>query len=168
MAKRYIPRPPRALGHRGQLFTVFGLLWIAIGVGLLIEGDPPSRLQTPLVIIPLDVRAALWIATGAWAILIAWRPITRVKDASGWLALYAMPAMRAVAYAVAWVDSWTPWGAEGHGGGWLSALVYTVIVWAVYTGARWPEDPRIAERTAWEVGLWQEQRLARRAARKEG
>lgn len=41
MPRRLLPRPPRDVGMRGQILLVFGLVWIGLGAGLLIEGDPP-------------------------------------------------------------------------------------------------------------------------------
>lgn len=166
MARRFLPRPARALGHRGEMLTVYGSLWVIFGIGLLIEGDPASRIVTPLVFIPAEARALAWILTGVWAIFIAWRPITRYRDASAWVALYLMPAIRAASYLIAWVDSHIPWGADGHPSGWLHATLYGAIVWGVWACARWPEEPRITERTSREVGDWLAQRAARAATRR--
>ena len=167
MPERFLPRKPRALGNRGKMLLVLGAIWVALGVGVITEGDAAVWDRTPLVLIPSWVRAAAWIGTGAYAIAVAWRPILRVRDAGAWTGLYVMPAVRAVCAGIGWIDSHVPGHTEGYERGWLTALIYIAIVAAVRICAGWPESPKAAERMARELAAVQQQRAARAARRRE-
>lgn len=137
MPRRLLPRPLHEAGKRGQILTVFGLVWIGIGYGTWVDGDPPTWAGlTPFQWLPYDWRARLWIITGLVALAYAIRPRLIPHDGIGFSALYIMPAWHVGAFA------WT----EGHGysHGWLWALTYGAMVAAVMICASWPDPPREA------------------------
>ena len=135
--RKWTPRYPRQLGYRGSVLLTFGAVWILLGMSIsedrIVEG-------VPHLLIPGEIRTILWVTTGVLAILAAWRP-PGFNDAFGWAALYLMPAVRTISYAIAWSDSWLPTGGEGYAAGWKFALIYFVMVAAVWICSGWAEPP---------------------------
>ena len=167
MPHRYLPRRPRALGHRGAMLTALGSIWVLIGLGLWITGDGGFWDGTYLGPWPTWLRSIIWVAGGLYAIVIAWRPITRINDRSAWLALYAGPGLRAGAALSGWVDHHLPLGGTGYERGITSFFIYGAICTVIFIASRWPEDAASMERIAAQLGLCEAQREARRARRKE-
>jgi len=128
-------------GKRGEVLLLLGLAWILIGVGTVVVPPPPGNLLH--LLIPAPIRAGLWCGTGLVAVFYAWIPKTR-SDGWGFLALYLMPAVRAVSYFIAWVD-FSVDGVGGYRYGWLAALFYTVFVGIVVVCAGWREPPPLLE-----------------------
>ncbi len=129
--------PVMPLGKRGEVLLLLGIAWILIGIGAAIV--PPPAEDLLFLHIPVPIRAALWCGTGLVAIGYAWMPRVR-SDGWGFVALYLMPAVRAVSYFIAWVD-FTADGRSGYRYGWLSALFYTVFIGIVVVCAGWREPP---------------------------
>ena len=38
--RRLLPRHPREVGKRGQVLVLLGIIWIGLGAGLIIAGEP--------------------------------------------------------------------------------------------------------------------------------
>lgn len=136
----YLPRSPRYLGRRGAMLLVFGVLWIIMGAGTT---QTPLDPDSPLVHerFPEGLRGSLWLATGALAIFYAWRP-PGLRDAVGFVALYAMPATRVLSFGWAYLDHLIPWiGGPGQDDAWRGAVVYAAMIAAVVITAGWPEPP---------------------------
>lgn len=128
--------PPKILGFRGSVLLVWGFIWLLIGVGKFVS--PPSPADSILITgyLPAPVRAGLWCVTGFVALAFAFR--TRASgDAIGWIALYVMPAVLAVAYVIAWIQ-WLA-GAGGVSLGWLAAVVYVALAAIIAICSGWPE-----------------------------
>lgn len=134
--------PRRVRGHRDKMLTVLGIAWVSIGLYSL---APESGVDVLTVerLIPLDVRAGLWVLTGLIAIAISWRP-PGYCDTPGWVALYLMPPVRVVAYSVTWVAEVFGGHARFHetldGLYWIVA--YAMVIAVVYICSGWPDAPR--------------------------
>lgn len=133
-----LPRTPRYLGRRGGMLLTLGTCWIIIGLGII--DSPAGDINLLHTRLPVTVRVALWIGTGAVAILYAWRP-PGMHDAPGYAALYLMPAWRVLSYTLAWIDSLAPLGGDGLADGWRFAAAYAAMLSAVIVSAGWPEPP---------------------------
>ena len=140
--RRWTPRYPRQLGHRGAVLMLCGVLWMMLGLTVFTDPDWPYAVHT---LIPREVRSALWIASGVTAVIFAWRP-PGFSDAWGWTALYVMPAVRVVSFAWAWVDSWVPWGTPGYPDGYQHVLINGSMLAVVLICSSWPEP------VAWSLG----------------
>ena len=140
MTRHLLPRPWREVGKRGQILLTYGVLWVLIGVGTMTEPAPPAWTVIPLLAaFPLGPA---WVVTGLIAIAYAWRPRIIGHDGVAFLALYVMPAYRAGAYILGWVDSLIDGvGGPGYPRGWLTSLTYLAMVAAVMICASWPEPP---------------------------
>lgn len=128
----------RHLGRRGLFLLAWGVLFIVYGIGLYFYPLPETKLVAAIWhnAIPRDLRAALWIATGAVA---AWSAFRRGPghDTYGFVALTLMPVVRMSSYGYAWaVSVFTAYGAPR---GWVSATFYAVFVTTVILVAGWHE-----------------------------
>lgn len=129
--------PPNILGYRGSVLLVWGVIWSLIGVGKLLS--PVSAVDHLLITgyIPAPIRAGVWLITGLIAMVCAFR--TRASgDAAGWISLYVMPSVLAVAYMIAWLQSLL-YDVGGIPLGWLGAAVYVALAAIVAICAGWPE-----------------------------
>lgn len=143
MVRHLLPRPWCEVGKRGQILLVFGILWLGVGWGTLTQPPPAAWANVPLLATFPD--GYVWLLTGAAAVAYAFRPSRLQNDAVGFVALYVMPAYRAGAYLLGWIDSLMPSvGGPGYPRGWLTALLYLAMVAAVMICATWPEPPRRA------------------------
>lgn len=117
-----------------------GVLWVIFGVIIWINGDPALYEHVVLLnFVPHEIRACMWILTGMIAIFYSVRPRTITQDGIGFLALYLMPVYRAVAFAVACVDSLIPFATPGYRSAWSGAFVYAAVCMIIYEVARWDE-----------------------------
>lgn len=117
------------IGYHGLVLTVFGWLWVCIGLGVLIRPDfNPQLIHTYL---PVWARVALWSSVGLANMVFAWWP--RRHD-QGFFLLVIPPAERTLSYGWALVSGPTL--------GWLVATtVWLSLTIAVLVFARWPEPP---------------------------
>jgi hypothetical protein len=117
------------IGYHGMVLTVFGWLWICIGLGVLVNPDfNPQLIHTYL---PVWARVALWSGVGLANMVLAWWP--RRHD-QGFFLLVIPPAERTLSYGWALVSGPTL--------GWLVATtVWLSLTIAVLVFARWPEPP---------------------------
>lgn len=138
MIRALLPRPWCEVDYRGQILLVFGALWTLSGIGNATQ-PPPTwwvnvwMLNGP----PQSLYAGTWVLTGLVAMAYALRPRMIVHDGLGFVALYLMPAYCAASYLLAWLDYMVAgWGGVGYPRGWLSALIYIGLVFAVMICAR--------------------------------
>lgn len=130
----------RRLGHRGAWLITLGALWALFGVGVLIGPEP----HTPWALhqaIPLPIRAAGWIITGALAMISGARGRGR-SDALGHVALWIMPALRCISYAASWVlyiaTTALTGRSVGYDHGWFLAAIWAVVIVMLHLVAAWP------------------------------
>lgn len=149
MPRSHVARRIRhRLGYRGLALTMFGIIYILIGFGVL--ANPmrnPVLLHTHL---PVGVRMAIWIGSGLLAILGAVQPglgaphwpgktiRPPVAQIIGFASLAFGPVERAISYAIgmALQPTWV----------WLNAFaVWTLLALLIFLLSRWPEptEPQI-------------------------
>jgi hypothetical protein len=128
-------------GRRGTWLVVLGAVWIIFGVGILQQPTVPR----PGVLneyLPAWTNAIGWWVTGAVALREGLRGRGR-DDSLGHAALYVMPAVRAVSFAL----SWLLWGATswitalpqlGWAQGWYAAVVWSLVIIMLRLVADWP------------------------------
>ena len=133
---RWLPRPARQLGHSGSMMTLLGLAWVSLGF-LSIRGSELPRLLHG-VFFSDDLSGTAWIVTGSVAVAAAWRP-PGYSLAGGWLALYIIPAVRAIGNLVAFVVFAVPGGDGGSDVGIHFAIIYGTMVGVVYICSDWPD-----------------------------
>ena len=136
--RKWTPRYPRQIGFRGKILLLCGAAWVSIGVGTFDDSITPGLLHEQFM--PAWARSVVWVITGLLAIVYAWRP-PGFSDATAWLALYTMPAIRTVSYTLAWLDSMFDFGGPGLERGWQFATIYAVMVGVVMICSDWPEPP---------------------------
>ena len=132
----WLKAPPARLGRRGACLTLLGIIWLCVGVSTALSDGPPDYVM-------LNgwghVRGALWIATGAVAMLYAWKP--QGRDWPGFVALYLMAGYRFVAYMFGfaqWLNS--EHGEQGSAHGAIGAFTWLIIIVLIVTVAGWRES----------------------------
>lgn len=136
-------------GRRGTWLIVLGVVWIFFGAGVLLDPNP----QHSWVIyecVPLGVQAAAWWVTGSIAVLQGLRGPSHV-DTLGHVALYVMPAVRVIAFALSWV-LWVvssllvrldvAHASIGWSVGWYAAVVWSLVSLMLRLIASWPNPER--------------------------
>ena len=133
------PKPTRTIGRRGAILMTMGTAWILIGLGSLTGGNriPGTGNLIHVLLLPAPVEGGLWVLSGILAVIFA----NRTDDEYGFLALYIMPAVRALSYFLGWVDYLSPVATAGYPRGWLSSLFYVVMILFIVICAGWPEPP---------------------------
>lgn len=109
-----------------------------VGMGFALLTGPPSA-DVPdqailYTLMPLPVRAALWVGFGVMAALVSLRAVRW-----GWVLLSMMPAQRLVGHAFstyAWFD---PGGATGMANAWAEALSWAAVLLLIRHLAGWPD-----------------------------
>ena len=132
----WLKAPPARLGRRGACLTLLGIIWVCVGVTTALSEGPDGYLM-------LNgwehLRGALWIVTGAIAMIYAWKP--QGRDAVGFVALYIMAGYRFVAYMVGfaqWLGS--DHGEQGSPRGAVAAFTWVIILVLIVTVAGWRES----------------------------
>lgn len=128
-------------GRRGVWLIVLGGVWLAHGVGHLLE----PRVIRPWVMhtqVPAWVLALAWITTGALSVAVGLQGRNPL-DWVGHAALYVMPAVKVVSFTFAWLlwlgDLALGLDADlGWSGGWYPALVWLIVSVALRLVASWP------------------------------
>lgn len=142
---RYLPRRVRELGYRERTLLIYGIIWLALGWGLIAEGDLAWWPLVPkLYALDPTTRAIGWTVSGLAAIAWAWRPERIKADWPAFTLLAIMPAYRGVGALLAWIDAYLPPAAPegGYDRGWLAGLIYGVMVAAVLNAASVTEAAR--------------------------
>lgn len=134
MPSRICRWPARRLGRRGAILSCYGIVWLLIGWGQLVQPQPDRRGLTLLLSwAPLQVWAWGWIAAGLVALVCAWLPSGR--DAPGFCALVVIVVPWMASYLVSWLLGVYPRG-------WAAAAVWTAITVPIMVVLGWPEPPR--------------------------
>lgn len=122
------------LGRRGAILSCYGVVWLLIGWGQLVQPQPDRRgLALLLSWAPLQVWAWGWIAAGLMALVCAWLP--QGRDAPGFVAL--------VVIVMPWMTSYfASWILGGYPRGWAAAAVWAAITVPIMVVLGWQEPPR--------------------------
>lgn len=129
----------RRFGYRGTWLIILGVLWVLFGIGLLLRPETPI----PYALhqhIPVGIRAALWMLTGATAVGTGLRG-RDVDDSLGHVALWLMPALRLLGFGASWVLYVATSRLHAHVGyedGWYRALAWLLVVIMLHLVAAWP------------------------------
>lgn len=105
----------RRIGNRGIVLSILGLLWIVTGVGVAVQ--PLNRAGLPDDIFPVWLRAAIWITSGAVALVATWK---RRWDETAWGLLILPLSMRLLSYGYGWIFNTYP-------PAWRSVFVYAAM-----------------------------------------
>lgn len=126
------------LSHKSQGLILLGLIWIAFGWSVHTGVSASNVSGAWHTYWPAEPRAAMWYATGAYAMYAAVR--RRHKNLA--LAfLVVMPAIRMSSFLTAWVVALVPGLPEGQPQGWYSAAFYLVMILLVWYVATSPAPP---------------------------
>lgn len=143
----------RRLGRRGTALVILGIMWLLYGAATIAAPEPPRPAHPWLwhELLPVQLRAALWIVTGCCAFLAARWPAG--SDRWGYTALVIMPMVRASSFGASAVTYFVTGGELGYSLAVLSALVWTNVVALVMLLAGWPEpaDPARLQRLRRDV-----------------
>lgn len=133
----------RALGRRGVVLGLLGLVWIFTGVSILVT--PGAHNYLMLDIVP-PVRASAWVIAGLVAIACAGLP--QGDDRWGFAALYIPALYRFLAYLYGFED----WIDDAHGRAGDPRALVGVLAWGtvlillvVIAGWREPDDTSLHE-----------------------
>jgi hypothetical protein len=122
-------------GRRGAFLILFGLIWAAIGWGVLtVQPSPVQRVGlAPLIGIAGGYQhlAYGWLAAGGLAVVFAF---IRRYDRYGFYALMLPVVLYAASYAVTTLTNDITTGI-------IAAAVYTALAVAVGIVAGWPDPP---------------------------
>ncbi len=137
MRCRALRRLGRTLGRRGTILSCYGIVWLLIGWGQLVQPQPDQRgLVLLLALMPLSAWGWCWIAAGLIAVVCAWLPPGR--DAPGFVALVLIVVPWMTSYLASWILGVYPRG-------WAAAAVWTAITVPIMVVLGWPEPPRRKE-----------------------
>lgn len=139
-------------GYRGAWLLILGTVWVLFGVGVIVE-VPEPRPWVLYEYLPQWTQAAGWWITGGIAIWQGARgPACPDRpDVLGHVALYLMPALRMVSFALAfllWLGSRVAVELSlthhviGFREGWYAAFVWAFVVVMLHHAASWPEPHR--------------------------
>lgn len=136
-------------GRRGTWLIILGFVWVLFGLGVLLD-PTPVRSWVLYQQVPLGVEAFCWALTGGIAIWQGWQGVDH-DDTPGHVALYVMPAVRVVCFALSWV-LWLvsevlvrldmAHCSIGWSGGWYAAVVWALVSLMLRLIADWPNPSR--------------------------
>ena len=112
------------LGVRGLGLLLIWATWSLIGLGVY-QDESVTAAGEPHLIIPAHIRAALWLASGTLALVLA---CSRRWDRLALLAAVLMPTVRVTSYLWAWIVYIPPGGEPGYPGGWYNAAIHAVLI----------------------------------------
>ena len=115
------------LGVRGLGLLLIWVTWSLIGLGVY-QDESVTAAGAPHLIIPAHIRAALWLASGTPALVLA---CSRRWDRLALLAAVLMPTVPVTSYLWAWIVYISPGGEPGYPGypgGWYNAAFHAVLV----------------------------------------
>jgi hypothetical protein len=136
-------RAKRALGRRGGVLLVFGVMYAVLGVKAFVEPTLDDGRFVLYAMLPVAARALLWLIPAALALgsLILRK---RVGDGAGFAALVLPAGTMAFSYvwsAVAHLFGITDWAF-----GWSSASIWLLILALILIVSGWGEVQAPAER----------------------
>lgn len=126
---------------RSTVIFVLGITWVFIGVGVLNELNS-TRIGPPHFMVPGQLRAAIWLLTGANAIRAA---VTRRGKEEAIGLLIIMPMIRFFSYLWTWLMWIVPDGNIGLPDAWYFAAVHFALCVAVWAVALIPPGAREGE-----------------------
>lgn len=139
----------RELGRRGFLLILFGLLWIAFGVGVIVTPQPrfsgPGPEVPILHLLDMPISGALWIVAGILGVTAGLtRRRTRGHDAAGFNVLLAPVMLFLLGYLWSFA-TWVLTGESGKETAWVSAVVWLIVCAFILLVAGWPDpdDPAV-------------------------
>jgi|SRR6185312_17140299 len=137
---RLLARLFNYLGYRGLVLTMFGLLWVMIGLSAYtLAGSVPPDPNLIHTQLPLVVRFGVWGILGLYSFMMGvtrsrWRP-------TGFAALFVGPFERACSYTYG-LFATVGLGHVGPEWRYLTGLIlYLVVTVTVVLFAAWPEPP---------------------------
>lgn len=134
MRCRAVRRLKRRLGRRGTILSCYGIVWLLVGWGQIVQPQPDQRgLQVALSLMPLTAWAWCWIIAGLIALVSAWAPPGR--DAAGFVALVLIVVPWMATYLASWMLGYYPRG-------WAAAAVWAAITVPIMVVLGWAEPPR--------------------------
>lgn len=141
-------------GHRGVWLIIIGAVYFAFGLGLLLEPERPAPGAFHQML-PLPLRAALWMGSAAIAIFVGLKG-RGGDDSWGHMALWVMPAERLLSFGGAWllyvISAISPIDDNiGYANGWYAALIWLFIVVMLRLVAAWPNPSEVPLPPADEV-----------------
>ncbi len=140
------PETRARIGRRGASLLILAGLWASIGVSLLTtpEAAVPPNASLFHRLIPIWIRAALWIGTALIAAWYALRPRQRA-DSLGFAALIFMPLERTASFFVGWAISLITGGEAGYAPGLYGAIAWGSASALIIIIAGWPEPEQRCE-----------------------
>lgn len=87
------------LAEHGVLFAIFGIIWVAVGVGLVMSQGTVDQTWETIRSLPIVVQAVVWllflpVMAGLWIWESTWPLIVRivlVASLAGWNLLILLP-----------------------------------------------------------------------------
>lgn len=140
----------RRFGYRGAALLILGITWVLFGGSILLQ-TPQARPWVFHELIPIPLRAALWIGAGLVAVAFGLRGSER-DDTVGMVALMIMPLERFVSFAVSYLVYGATFTAHrfaptievtGYQQGWYAALIWLLVVTLLRLVAGWPNPRRV-------------------------
>jgi hypothetical protein len=116
---------PHLNGRRGWFLILFAAAYLMVGVSYTCLPLTPARTHTLawlLQWVPANVIGDCWFAAATVALVSAFLPLPR--DRHGFVALFAVPALMGVVYAISWAVHDAP-------GGLVTTLLDEMIATAV-------------------------------------
>lgn len=129
----------RLLGRRGASLVVLGLAFVFVGLGVMLNHEPPDYDRFLIhTFMPTPLRAALWLIPGLLALLAAAKRGTGA-DTFGFAALVVPVIVRTVSYV--WSSVMYLAGESDWPYAWSNALVWVGCLALILIIAGWPEVP---------------------------
>lgn len=126
------------LSHRGRALLLLGCVWFLLGVAILSDAHNADGAY-PLALIPTWAQGTLWITTGTVAFVAPLAGAAEPRTKWAFAALLVPASARCLSYLISWLGSL--FGAPLHGGDWIGAVVWGLIVAFVIHEASTPVMP---------------------------
>lgn len=122
---------------KGGGLALCSFIWALFGLAVVsgAAGNPPGA---PHMGIPAPIRAAMWLAPAALAIVAVW---ARPLRSPALTLLIAGPLVLASSYLWLWLMFKIPGGAVGRESGWYSAALHAAMIGIVILVACIPHAP---------------------------
>lgn len=144
-------RLTRRFGYRGAALLVLGVMWTLFGISVLLQPEMDARPWVFHELLPIPVRAGLWVAAGLVGVIFGLRGSDK-DDTVGMVALMLMPLERFASFAVSYLAYAITWTAHhfshdieitGYKQGWIAAMFWLLIITLVRLVAGWPNPRRV-------------------------
>ena len=126
----------RRVGLRGEALLGLGIVWILMGVGVSAGLHQPREASGLWhLLLPDGMRAGIWLATGAIAIIAAkWQHLSPTALAL----LTVAPMIRVTSYLWSWLMALIPGPPSGNFDAWYGCLTQLALLGAVLFVAHVP------------------------------